>query len=74
MPYIVVDGAQAKKTVNFHYYDQSDGVNHPGNNPYPFYPIPDEAITQAHWIEGGDPGNVDDRGSEDRHMTSGHPI
>jgi len=68
MPYIVVDGAQAKKTVNFHYYDQSDGVNHPGNNPYPFYPIPDEAITQAHWIEGGDPGNVDDRGSEDRHM------
>ncbi len=68
MPYLVVDGAQPKKTVNFHYYDESDGVNHPGNNPYPFYPIPDQAITQAHWIEGGDPGNVDDRGSEDRHM------
>ncbi|HEY1252563.1 MAG TPA: S-layer homology domain-containing protein [Thermoanaerobaculia bacterium] len=67
MPYIVVDGNQPKKTVNFHYYDQSDGVNHPGNNPYPFYPIPDEAITQAHWIEGGAPGSVDDR-DEDRHM------
>jgi S-layer homology domain len=68
MPYIVVDGNQPKKTVNFHYFDQSDGVNHPGNNPYPFYPIPDEAITQAHWIEGGDPGNVDRRSTEDRHM------
>ena len=68
MPYIVVDGNQPKKTVNFLYYDESDGVNHPGNNPYPFYPIPDEAITQPHWIEGGDPGNVDDRGSQDRHM------
>ena len=68
MPYIVVDGNQPKKAVNFFYYDQSDGVNHPGNNPYPFYPIPDEAITQAHWIEGGDPGNVDLRSSQDRHM------
>ncbi|HWZ87033.1 MAG TPA: S-layer homology domain-containing protein, partial [Thermoanaerobaculia bacterium] len=34
----------------------------------PFYPIPDEAITQPHWIEGGDPGNIDDTGSIDRHM------
>jgi len=68
MPYIVVDGNQPKKAVNFHYFDQSDGVNHPGNNPYPFYPIPDEAITQAHWIEGGDPGNVDKRSTQDRHM------
>ncbi len=34
----------------------------------PFYPIPDEAISQAHWIEGGDPGNVDLRSSSDRHM------
>ena len=68
MPYIVVDGNQPKKAVNFFWYDQSDGVTHPGNNPYPFYPIPDEAITQPHWIEGGDPGNVDLRGSQDRHM------
>jgi hypothetical protein len=68
MPFIVVDGNQPKKTVNFYYYDESDGVNHPGNNPYPFYPIPDEAITQPHWIEGGDPGNVDVRDTQDRHM------
>ena len=68
MPFIVVDGMQPKKTVNFFYYDESDGVNLPGNNPYPFYPIPDAAITQPHWVEGGDPGNVDDRGSQDRHM------
>jgi hypothetical protein len=68
MPFIVVDGSQPKKTVNFLYYDESDGVNHPGNNPYPFYPIPDEAITQPHWVDGGDPGNVDLRDSQDRHM------
>ena len=68
MPIIVVDGNQPKKTVSFFYYDASDGVNHPGNNPYPFYPIPDQAIMQPHWIEGGDPGNVDDRASQDRHM------
>ena len=68
MPFIVVDGNQPKKAVNFFYWDQSDGVNLPGNNPYPFYPIPDAAITQPHWIEGGDPGNVDLRDSEDRHM------
>lgn len=68
MPFIIVDGNQPKKTVNFFYYDESDGVNHPGNNPYPFYPIPAEAITQPHWVEGGDPGNVDLRDSQDRHM------
>ena len=33
----------------------------------PFYPIPDEAITQPHWIEGGEPGNVD-RAAGDRHL------
>ena len=68
MPFLVVDGNQPKKTVNFLYYGESDGVNHPGNNPYPFYPIPDQAITQPHWVEGGDPGEIDDRDSEDRHM------
>ena len=31
-------------------------------------PDPDEAITQAHWIEGGEPGNVDLRSSQDRHL------
>ena len=38
---------------------ESDGVNHATGQSFPFYPIPDEAITQAHWIEGGEPGNVD---------------
>ena len=35
---------------------------------YPFYPIPDAAITQPHWVEGGDPGNIDDTGDQDRHL------
>src|SRR5713226_3915138 len=61
-PYIIVDGAQAKKTVTFNPQaaDESDGVG------IPFYPIPDEAITQYGWIEQGPPGNVAVGG--DRHM------
>jgi hypothetical protein len=66
-PYIVVDGAQPKKTVSFLYADESDGVDQSTGQSYPFYPIPDEAITQAHWIEGGWPGNVDRRDT-DRHI------
>ena len=63
MPYAVVDGTQPKLTVDFVLYpDESDGVG------VPFYPIPTQAISQPHWIEGGDPGNVDLRGSEDRHL------
>ena len=62
MPYAVVDGTQPKLTVKFMLYgDESDGVG------VPFYPIPAEAITQPHWIEGGEAGNVDRR-SEDRHL------
>ncbi len=68
MPYIVVDGTQTKKTVQFLYSDESDGVDHSTDTSYPFYPIPDEAITQPHWIEGGEPGNQDLRSSSDRHM------
>jgi hypothetical protein len=68
MPYIVVDGNQPKKAVEFQYADESDGVNHTTGQSVPFYPIPDEAITQRHWIEGGPPGNVDLRGEVDRHM------
>jgi hypothetical protein len=34
----------------------------------PFYPIPDEAMTQPHWIEGGQPGNIDLRSESDRHL------
>jgi len=63
MPYAVVDGAQPKVTVRFLAYPaESDGVG------VPFYPIPTQAITQPHWVEGGDPGNVDARGSQDRHL------
>ena len=48
--------------------DESDGVNHATEHGVPFYPIPAEAITQPHWIEGGEPGNVDLRASGDRHL------
>lgn len=61
-PYAVVDGSQAKKTVVFDYDGESDG------NGVPFYPIPAQAITQAHWVEGGAPGNVDQRNDGDRHL------
>jgi hypothetical protein len=68
MPYAVVDGTTPKKTVIFQYGSESDGVDHSTGASYPFYPIPDEAITQAHWVEGGDPGNVDLRSTSDRHL------
>jgi hypothetical protein len=67
-PFVVVDGSLAKRAVTFQYGDESDGVNHATGASVPFYPIPDEAITQAHWIEGGEPGNVDLRSSADRHL------
>lgn len=66
-PYVVVDGTTPKQTVHFQYWQQSDGVNHPQNAPYPFYPIPPQAATEPHWVEGGAPGNVDQR-SNDRHL------
>lgn len=68
-PFIVVDGTQPKKTVDFvDYGDQSDGVDHSTETPFPFYPVPDEAITQNGWVEGGQPGNVDQRDDSDRHI------
>jgi hypothetical protein len=67
-PYLVVDGTQPKQTVQFDYSEESDGVNHTTDQSFPFYPIPNEAITQAHWIEGGQPGNVDLRSQSDRHL------
>jgi hypothetical protein len=67
-PYAVVDGTATLRTVQFQYADESDGVDHVTNQSVPFYPIPDEAIAQAHWVEGGDPGNVDLRSSSDRHL------
>lgn len=66
IPYIVVDSTQPKRTVLFDYSDESDGVDHNTDTSFPFYPIPDEAITQGQWIEGGPPGNQDPGG--DRHM------
>ena len=67
-PYAVVDGTLTKRAVQFQYADESDGVDHTTGASIPFYPIPDEAITQAHWIEGGDPGSIDLRSSQDRHL------
>ncbi|MEP7116010.1 MAG: hypothetical protein ABI880_00400 [Acidobacteriota bacterium] len=60
IPYVVVSGDQPKRQVQFYYDDESDGVG------MPFYPIPDQAITQPFWIEGGPPGNQGPGG--DRHM------
>ncbi|HEX7155300.1 MAG TPA: hypothetical protein VF618_27785 [Thermoanaerobaculia bacterium] len=67
-PIIVVDSRQPKKTVEFFWPDQSDGVDHSTEESVPFYPVPDEAITQSAWIEGGQPGNVDLRDDHDRHI------
>ena len=38
------------------------------NKSYPFYPIPAQGRPQPHWVEGGAPGNVDQRNSSDRHL------
>ena len=67
-PYAVVDSTVTPRAVQFQYSDESDGVDHATNRSVPFYPIPDEAITQAHWIEGGDRGNIDLRSTSDRHL------
>jgi hypothetical protein len=68
-PVIVVGGTQPKKTVSFtNWPDQSDGVDHTTGQSFPFYPVPDEAISLNGWVEGGQPGTVDRRGSEDRHI------
>jgi hypothetical protein len=60
-PYIAVDDWQPKVTVAFDVPALSDGVG------VPFYPIPDEAIWNNLWVEGGQPGHVDARG-DDRHI------
>jgi hypothetical protein len=66
IPYVVVGGSQPRKAVVFDYAGESDGVDHASGRALPFYPIPDEAITQPRYIEGGDPGNAPVGG--DRHM------
>ena len=70
MPYATVTNVNNAdlKAVQFQYSRESDGVDHATNTSFPFYPIPPEAITQPSWVEGGDPGNVDLRSSQDRHL------
>lgn len=68
MPYAIVDATQPKLSVTFDYWDESDGVNYATGQGVPFYPIPPQAATQPHWVEGGAPGNVDQRSSGDRHL------
>ena len=65
-PYVIVGADQPKRAVQFYYGDESDGVDHATGRSFPFYPIPDEAITQPYWIEGGPAGNASPGG--DRHM------
>ncbi len=70
MPYAVVSNVTNAdlRAVEFLYSDESDGVDHSTDTSFPFYPIPPQAITQPYWIEGGDPGNVDKRSTQDRHL------
>jgi len=68
MPYAIVDGSQAKQAVTFDYWDESDGVDYATGQGVPFYPLPQQAATQAHWVEGGAPGSTDQRSQGDRHL------
>jgi hypothetical protein len=61
IPYVVVAGDQARVPVTFEYDDESDsGI--PG---LAGYPVPEEAKTQPHFIEGDVPGGGS---SGDRHL------
>ena len=68
MPYAVVDGAQPKQAVTFQYWDESDGVDPATGRGIAFYPIPAQAISAPHWVEGGAPGSIDQRAQGDRHL------
>lgn len=70
MPYAVVTNVTNAdlKPVQFQYWDESDGVDLNTGVSLPFYPIPPQAITEGKWIEGGEPGNVDRRSTQDRHL------
>ncbi len=61
-PYIVVAGDQARVAVTFTPYGSESDTGAPGLTGYP---IPDEARTQANYIEGGVPGGGS---SGDRHV------
>ena len=69
IPFTIVDGTQPKLTVDFVLFgDQSDGWDPETEESFPFYPVPSEAITMNGWVEGGQPGNVDERSEGDRHI------
>lgn len=62
IPYVVVSGDQPRVPLTFVAYgDESDS----GTAGLPGYPIPDEARTQPHYIEGDVPGGGS---SGDRHL------
>src|SRR6185295_2953822 len=64
MVYLVVPGSQPLVPVTFVEFGDESDAGAPGRPPG--YPIPEEAKTQAKWIEGGYPGNANPGG--DRHM------
>jgi len=64
MTYVSVPGTQPLVPVKFVEFGSESDAGAPGRPAG--YPIPDEAKTQPHYIEGGYPGNADVGG--DRHM------
>ena len=64
MVYISVPGSQPLVPVTFVEFGDESDAGAPGRPSG--YPIPEEAKTQAKWIEGGHPGNADPGG--DRHL------
>jgi hypothetical protein len=64
MVYVVVPGTQPLVPVTFVEFGSESDAGAPGRPSG--YPIPDEAKTQAKWIEGGYPGGASPGG--DRHM------
>ena len=62
IPYVVVAGDQPRVPLTFTAYGSQSDSGAPG---LPGYPIPDEARTQPHYIEGGVPGGGT---TGDRHL------
>lgn len=63
-PYASVDSTQSLVPLFWTAFGDQSDEGYPGR---PLgYPIPEEAKSQARWIEGGNPGNVDPGG--DRHL------
>ena len=62
IPYVGVGGTQTRVPITFVAYGSESDTGYAG---VPGYPVPEEAKTQANYIEGGVPGGG---GSGDRHM------